>query len=369
MSRVMVGMSGGVDSSVAALLLHRAGYEVVGATMKLISEKGTEPFSGPESPAEKGSVPFSENLCCSWEAVERARHVCEVIGIRHYVLNVTEAFRREVIEHFVAEYRRGRTPNPCLRCNEIIKWGEMLRRARGLQCEHIATGHYARVEAGEDGRWRLRRGVDRGKDQSYALYMLSQEELEHTLLPLGGLRKEEVRRLATEAGLPSAQTRESQDICFVPQGDYRVLFGAEAMQPGPIVDRGRRELGRHRGLPAYTVGQRKGLGVAAGEPLYVLGKDIASNALVVGTREEAVRRMLTVEETNWIAIAPPKSGTLLEAEVEMRYRGKPVPGTVLALADGRAEVLLGPTDQIAAPGQSAVFYRGDEVLGGGVIGE
>ena len=350
----MVGMSGGVDSSVAALLLHRAGYEVVGATMKLF-----------ESEEVGGS---RENLCCSWEAVERARHVCEVIGIRHYVLNVTEAFGRDVIEHFVAEYRRGRTPNPCLRCNEIIKWGEMLRRARGLECEHIATGHYARVD-GDEGRWRLRRGADRGKDQSYALYMLSQEELAHTLLPLGDLQKSEVRELAAEAGLASAQTRESQDICFVPQGDYRVLFGEEAMRPGLIVSRAGEALGRHRGLPAYTVGQRKGLGIAAGEPLYVLGKDTASNTLIVGTRAEAVRRTLLVEAMNWIGIAPPEPGAILEAGVEVRYRARPVRGTVTILEEKTAKVELGPTEQIAAPGQGAVFYRGDEVLGGGVICE
>jgi len=413
-ARVMVGMSGGVDSSVAALLLRRAGYDVVGATMKLFAEKetppvetarravsdacetetgrravsdaweaetGHRPVSTREGPpvsethtAETGHRPVStapgppaDGLCCSWESVERARQVCEVIGIRHYVLNMTDEFRRDVIEHFIHQYRLGLTPNPCLRCNELIKWGAMLRRARGIGCEAIATGHYAIVEPADTGRIALRRGVDRGKDQSYALYMLSQDELAHTLLPLGGLTKAQVRSLAAEAGLPTAETAESQDICFVPGGDYRALFGPEAMQPGPILDLDGRELGRHRGLPAYTVGQRKGLGVAAGEPLYVIRKDTERNALVVGTREQAVRRAFSVREVNWVFIASPEVGESLRADIEVRYRTKPVTGTVEVLTPSVVECRIGETDQVAAPGQSAVFYRGDVVLGGGVI--
>lgn len=354
MARVMVAMSGGVDSSVAAALLVQQGHEVVGVTMKLLDlPEGIE----------------DERTCCSVEAVRRARAVCHRLGIPHYTLNFTAVFRQSVVEPFVAEYAWGRTPNPCLNCNAVVKWEELRRRAKGVGCEYLATGHYARVEIGE-GRWRLRRGLDPEKDQSYALYGLSQEALAGTRLPLGELRKTQVREYAARLELPTAETPESQDICFIPEGDYReFLRGRVGFTPGPIVNERGEVVGEHEGLAGYTVGQRRGLAIGGGEVLYVLRKRLKDNCLVVGPREALERRSVTLEAVNWVSRPGPEVGGRIEAEIELRYRGEAVPGTVTALADGRARVELRRHTQAVAPGQAAVFYEGDVLLGGGIISE
>ncbi|MBX5465647.1 MAG: tRNA 2-thiouridine(34) synthase MnmA, partial [Clostridia bacterium] len=297
--RVVAAMSGGVDSSVAAALLVRQGYEVIGVTMQIWQAR---------DPAEEARL----GGCCSLGAVADARRVAELLGIPYYVLNLQEAFRRAVIDDFVREYARGRTPNPCIVCNREIKFAALLERARELGAEYVASGHYARAgwDAGR-GRWVLRRGRDARKDQSYVLYPLEQEQLAHVLFPLGGMEKAETRRLAAELGLPVAAKPESQEICFVRDGDYAAFLEGEIpdrFRPGPIVDRRGRLLGTHRGLPRYTVGQRRGLGVAAREPLYVLEVDAERNRLVVGTAAEAGRRPVRGGPGARAAPAPPGAG-------------------------------------------------------------
>ena len=345
-------MSGGVDSSVAAAVLLGAGYEVVGATMKLL-----------DLPDES----YGDRGCCSLDAVRRAQAVCRRLGIPHYTLNFVADFAREVVAPFVAEYAAGRTPNPCLRCNMVVKWGELLRRARGAGCECLATGHYARVEHAD--RWLLRRGRDAAKDQSYALYGLSQESLAATLLPLGELTKPEVRRLAARLGLPTADTAESQDICFIPAGDYREFLRERIpFRPGPVVDEQGRVLGEHEGLAAYTVGQRKGIRLGGGgEPLFVLAKDCAENRLIVGPRERLARRELEVAEVNWLSRPAPEIEETIQAQVELRYRGTPIPAEITAEPGNRARLQLAAHDQAVTPGQAAVWYEGDLLLGGGTI--
>jgi tRNA-specific 2-thiouridylase len=346
-------MSGGVDSSVAAALLREQGYQVVGATMKLL-----------DLPDEL----YGDRGCCSLDAVRRAQAVCGRLDIPHYTLNFVADFQRDVIAPFVAEYAAGRTPNPCLRCNLVVKWGELLRRARGAGCEYLATGHYARRERG-GGRWVLRRGLDQAKDQSYALYGLSQEALAYTLLPLGEMTKPEVRAIAARLGLPTAETEESQDLCFVPGGDCREFLRERIpFRPGPIVDEQGRVLGEHEGLPAYTVGQRKGLRLGGGgEPLFVLAKDARGNRLVVGPRESLARREVGVEQVNWVSRAAPPVGKTIRAEVELRYRGKLVPAEITVKAGNRASLRLAEHDQAVTPGQAAVWYEGEVLLGGGLI--
>ena len=351
--RVMVAMSGGVDSSVAAAVLLEEGYEVVGATMKLL-----------DLPDEL----YGDRGCCSLDAVRRAQAVCRRLGVPHYTLNFTAVFEREVLAPFVAEYAGGRTPNPCLRCNMVVKWGELLRRARGAGCEFLATGHYARVEPGRE-RWLLRRGLDEGKDQSYALYGLSQEALAQTLLPLGEMRKQRVREIAARLGLPTAETEESQDLCFIPGGDYREFLRERIVfEPGPLVDEAGQVVGEHEGLAAYTVGQRKGLGLGGGgEPLFVLAKDPDENRLVVGPRGSLARREVEVAEVNWVSRAALEVGETIRGDVELRYRGRPVGAEITVYAENRVRLRLEEHDQAVTPGQAAVWYEGDVVVGGGVM--
>ncbi len=352
-ARVMVALSGGVDSSVAAAVLLEQGYQVVGATMKLLNLPDED---------------YGDRGCCSLDAVRRAQAVCRQLDIPHYTLNLAADFGREVIAPFVAEYAAGRTPNPCLRCNLMVKWGALLRRAYGTGCDYLATGHYARLEQ-QRGRWILRRGRDRAKDQSYALYGLSQEALAHTLLPLGEITKRTVRETAVRLGLVTAETEESQDICFIVGGDYReFLRGQIPFRPGPIVDEDGQVLGEHEGLPAYTIGQRKGLGLGGGgEVLVVLAKDPDRNRLIVGPKESLVRREVQVEEVNWLSRPAPPVGETIRAEVELRYRGKPIPAEITVGADDRAVLVLAAHDQAVTPGQAAVWYEGDLLLGGGGI--
>ncbi len=351
--RVVVALSGGVDSAVAASLLVEKGYEVIGLMMRLWAESGTD-----RSPL---------NRCCSLEAIEDARAVCRHLGIPFYPVNYELPFVDRVVGPFVVDYARGRTPNPCLACNRYLKFGALLERALALDARFLATGHYARIRE-SDGAFQLRRGRDRDKDQSYALYMLGQYELRHTLLPVGDLLKEEVRAVAKETGLPVAEKPESQEICFIPDDDYRRFLMAripEAFRPGPIVDRAGHVLGQHQGLPCYTIGQRKGLGIAAPEPLYVLAIDRARNALIVGPARELGHSALLAEDVNWVAGVAPAGP--VPATVVIRLHGREAPATVEPLPGQRARVAFARPQRDITPGQAAVFYDGEVVLGGGVI--
>ena len=355
--RVVVAMSGGVDSSVAAALLLEQGWEVIGITLRLWEEERTlEP-------------PVPARSCCAWESVLDARQVASALNIDHYVLNMKDQFKEAVVDYFVNEYRNGRTPNPCIACNKKIKFSSLLHRARELEASHLATGHYARVEYDHPGdRFLLKRGLDTWKDQSYMLYELTQEQLRHLLFPLGELTKEQVRRTAAALNLGVAKKQESQEICFIPDNDYRAFlrrWGLKAV-PGPIVNRRGEIMGTHEGFPFYTIGQRKGLGLAAARPLYVLEIRPAENTLVVGEREELYRPGLEVKGLNLIAI--PALTEELPVTVKIRYRSPAVPAVLQPLGDQTAaRVIFEQPQPAVTPGQAAVFYRGDLVLGGGII--
>ncbi len=356
---VAVAMSGGVDSSVAAALLLKEGRDVFGVTMNL--------FALPRA------VCTSDELksCCGAGARRDAGGVAAVLGIPYYVADFRRTFERAVIDDFVAEYRRGRTPNPCLRCNRLVKFGPLLRRASRLGAEQIATGHYARVEPDRaSGRWLLKKGLDPDKDQSYFLYPLSQAELSRTLFPVGGLRKTEVRALAEKFGLPVARKPESQEICFVPDDDYARFLREripDAFVAGPIVDRAGRTIGRHTGLLNYTIGQRKGMGIAAPRPLYVTAIVPETNTLVAGTNEDLFRARLRVSDVNWAAIAGLSAP--LRASVKVRYRHAEARAVLHPEASGGVIVEFEKAQRAVTPGQAAVFYDGDIVLGGGTIEE
>jgi len=351
---VVVAMSGGVDSSVAALLLVRQGLAVTGVTMDIWCPA-----------AESGGARVSG--CCGVESARDAAEVCSRLGIDHYVVNFRELFEREVIGPFVRAYAQGRTPNPCIECNRSIKWGALLEWARKIGADSLATGHYARISPSDNGPL-LCRAADRGKDQSYVLYMLSPEELQRTRFPVGDLTKAEVREVAAEAGLPVAAREESQEICFIPGDDYRRLIkqrAPEALKPGPIVDTSGRRLGEHKGLAGYTIGQRRGLGLPGGR-WYVVAIDAAENALVVGPEEAVFASEIAVGE---VRVGAAVTDDVFEATVMTRYRGAEGAAEVTLLSDERARVRFLEPQRAPAPGQAAVFYRDEVVLGGGRIAE
>jgi tRNA-specific 2-thiouridylase len=338
---------------VAALLLKEQGFRVQGVTFRLVPPPGGDPDAA--------------SGCSSLATVEGAERVCERLEIRHHVIDRTEHFEESVITPFCEEYETGNTPNPCVRCNALVKWPGLLEAASALDCAYIATGHYARIYR-EGDRVRILRGTDRGKDQSYALYSLPQTALVKTLFPLGPLTKERVRTLADEASLPTSGTQESQDICFIPEGDYRTFLARRvSVRPGPIQNTEGNVLGTHQGLPFYTIGQRKGLGIPAGRPLYVIEKATDENLLVVGPREALSRRAFSVTRVNWVSIPSPAAGTRLEAEVEVRYRTRAIPAELHVQSADTVRIELPHHDQAIAPGQSAVWYEGDVLLGGGII--
>ncbi|NTV63140.1 MAG: tRNA 2-thiouridine(34) synthase MnmA [Oscillochloris sp.] len=358
MAKIIVAMSGGVDSSLAAALLHEQGHEVVGVTMHL--------WEGDDDR-------FAESLCCSLEMTESARRVCAQLDVPYYVFNYQREFRRHVVDAFVRAYAQGYTPNPCLECNREIKFRALLARASQLGYEYVATGHYAqRQETRESALlppiYTLQRAIDREKDQSYVLYMLQQAELARLIFPLGGYYKSEVRAMAAARGLDSAERPESQDICFVPDGDYRNLLRAEAPEsliPGPIVDQQGRELGRHRGLPLYTIGQRRGLGIHSSEPLYVTGLDIARNVLLVGPAAALLQREFQVERASVVAGSWPTAP--FACEVQVRAHGATALAEITPGIEGGLTVRLREPLRAISPGQAAVFYDGDRVIGGGTI--
>jgi tRNA-uridine 2-sulfurtransferase len=346
---VAVAMSGGVDSSVVATLLLERGYSVVGLTMRLWREPA---LTGEETD----------------EAAE-ARAVCAHLGIPHHVIDLREAFLREVVDYFVREYAQGRTPNPCLRCNAMLKFGRLLEHGRELGYDYLATGHYARIAQSDDG-YRLLCGLDARKDQSYVLYALQQRQLGTLLLPLGDYTKTEVRALAQARRLPTAERPESQDICFLRDRDYRRFLAERlpvALQPGPILDRQGHRLGEHKGLPYYTIGQREGLGIAAPRPLYVLGLDVPRNALIVGGAEELGQRALIAERMSYVSGVELPAGCSVEAKI--RYRAPRAAARVWALSGSCSRVVFERPLRDITPGQAVVLYQGDQVLGGGIIAQ
>lgn len=346
-------MSGGVDSSVAAALLKSQGYEVIGMMLRLWSEEGKE----------------DTNRCCTPEALALARRVAARLDIPFYVVDAKQAFRDSVVRYFLDGYARGETPNPCLICNRQIRWTLLLEHALALGAESMATGHYARLRTQEDGTVQLRRAADASKDQSYILHVLGQEKLRKALFPVGEHTKAEIRKMAEAYGLPTATRHDSQDLCFLAGGDYRDFLrrhAPEALVPGPIVATDGSVIGEHSGLADYTIGQRKGLGIASGQPLYVLGKDAASNSLRVGTRQELGSGELVANDVQWIAGRPREDS--FRAQVKIRYTAHEAPAEVRVLDDcRRAEVRFDAPQRDITPGQAAVFYDGDLVLGGGII--
>jgi tRNA-specific 2-thiouridylase len=352
-----VAMSGGVDSSVAAALLKDEGHKVIGMTMNL--------FSLPRE------ICASENLrsCCGWKAQEDAHRVAVALGIPHFVADFRRPFERKVIDDFVREYRNGRTPNPCIRCNQFIKFTLLYERARRLGAELIATGHYARAEKDRgSGRWLLKKGVDSVKDQSYFLYPLTQVELGRTLFPVGRYTKGEIRRLAGRYELPVAQKPESQEICFVPNNDYAAFLRErvpEAFRPGPILDLRGRLIGEHRGIISYTLGQRRRMGISAPHPLYVVAIDPHRNVIIAGKAEDLLKRRLIVSDLNWISIERLKRRRTIRAKI--RYKHDEAEATISPEGSGAVLLEFERPQRAATPGQAAVFYEGDLVVGGGTI--
>jgi tRNA-specific 2-thiouridylase len=352
-TRVVVAMSGGVDSSVAAALLFEQGYDVTGMMLRLWADPDTE----------------FENRCCASNAVALARRVAELISIPFHLVDAGELFRREVVAPMIAEYARGRTPNPCLACNRAVRWGFLMRHALELGAAYLATGHYARIRKTETG-FDLLRGVDPGKDQSYVLASLGREDLARTLLPLGGMTKAEVRGQARRLRLPVAERPDSQDLCFVPGGDYRRFlkkYAPEIFRPGPILNRKGEMLGEHQGLPAYTIGQRKGIWVSSPRPLYALEIDAVRNALIVGTADELGRSGLRTERASWVRGEPPAAA--FRAGVKIRYTSGEQPAEVTVGETGGVAVRFDRPQRDITPGQSAVFYQEAICLGTAAISE
>jgi tRNA-specific 2-thiouridylase len=348
---VVIAMSGGVDSSVAAALLKVQGYTVTGMMLRLWSEPGNE----------------ADNRCCTPDAMALARRVAARLEIPFYAVDARDVFFHEVVESFIQSYTSGETPNPCIACNRVIRWTFLLKHARLLGADFMATGHYARLGRDPDGRITLQKGIDPAKDQSYVLHVLTPEKIGQALFPLGGYTKPHIRHLARQYNLPVANRPDSQDLCFLGSGDYREFLRRNApavVQPGPILDQEGRVVGSHEGLAFYTTGQRKGLGISSPEPLYVLEKDITRNALIVGAADRLGRSELTARGMNWIAGTAP--GQAFRAAVKIRYKSAEAPALVTPIGE-RVRITFDQPVRGITPGQAAVIYDGDTCLGGGLI--
>lgn len=352
--KAMVAMSGGVDSSVAAFLMLKEGFETIGVTMKLFDDD----LLGKEI----------ESSCCSLSDVEDARSVANRLGIKHYVFNFQDDFRSCVVDRFVDAYEKGLTPNPCIDCNRFIKFKRLMHRAHELEQDYVVTGHYVRSDVGANGRHLLMRGLDRSKDQSYVLYSLTQDELAHSIFPLGELTKEETREIAEAQGFLNARKKDSQDICFVPDGDYEEFirsYTGKEYPEGEFVSVSGEVLGTHKGLISYTIGQRKGLGLALPEPLYVKEKDIEGNRVILARNDELYSKSAEVLDVNWIAVSELKND--LECTVKVRYSQSDHAARLIPLSATEVRVEFVEPERAITPGQAAVFYDGDIVIGGGTI--
>lgn len=350
--KVVVAMSGGVDSSVAAALLKEQGYDVTGMMMRLWSEPGKE----------------ESNRCCTPDSMAQARRVAAKLDIPFYVVDAKDVFRETVVQYFLDGYANGETPNPCLMCNRQIRWTFLLNHALALGAVYMATGHYVRIQDGEGGKRELLRAVDHSKDQSYVLHVLTQDKLKHALFPVGNYPKSEIRAIAEKYGLPTASRKDSQDLCFLAGEDYRNFLqrnAPEILQRGSIETLDGRVIGEHNGLANYTIGQRKGLGVASPIPLYVITKNAESNTLIVGTQEEMGTTELTTRDVNWVSGEVP-SGPF-HADVKIRYTAKEAPGWVTPMDGNQVRVTFDAPVRDATKGQAAVFFQRDLMLGGGII--
>ena len=354
--KVMLGMSGGVDSSVAAAILLQQGYEVIGVTLQIWQDADEE-------------TKKSEGGCCSLSAVDDARRVANKLGIPYYVLNFKEIFNKTVIEYFKEEYFKGRTPNPCIACNRHVKWQAMLDKAVSMGIDYIATGHYAKVEHDAvSDRYILKKSVTDKKDQTYALYNLTQEQLSRTLMPVGDYSKERIREIAKELGLGVASKPDSQEICFISDNDYGKFLSENTgrkIVPGKFVDTKGNVLGTHKGIVHYTVGQRKGLGIAFGKPMFVVALDVENNRVILGDNEEVFSDSLTASDLNFISIEKPADGMRVNAKI--RYSAKEAPATIRIIDGQKVSVEFDEPQRAITPGQSVVFYNGDTVVGGGTI--
>ncbi|HEY9077279.1 MAG TPA: tRNA 2-thiouridine(34) synthase MnmA [Anaerolineaceae bacterium] len=351
-STIVVAMSGGVDSSVAAALLVEQGYRVIGMMLRLWSEPGSE----------------QSNTCCTPDSMALSRRIAAKLGIPFYSLDAKEQFRNEIVQYFIDEYAAGRTPNPCVVCNRQIKWGVLMEWAHALGADYLATGHYARLRMKDDGRISLIKGIDESKDQSYMLCRLSQEDLQRSIFPLGNMTKSAVRELAHIKGLAAADRADSQDLCFLAHQDYRQFLirnSPGVIHPGEIVDRDGQVLGKHQGLAFYTIGQRKGLGISSPVPLYVIEKDSIHNRLVVGEEQMLGADTLVAEQFHWISNNLPEEP--FTASVKIRYKAPEIHALVVPHQDGKVSIQFECPLRDITPGQWVVIYQGDECLGGGVI--
>ncbi|MDP4132593.1 MAG: tRNA 2-thiouridine(34) synthase MnmA [Bacillota bacterium] len=352
-NKALIAMSGGVDSSVAAYLTKNKGYDCIGATMRLFQN-------------EDAGIP-RESTCCSLDDVEDARSVCHKLGIPYYVFNFTEDFSTHVIDRFVSAYELGTTPNPCIDCNRFLKFEKLFRRAEEIECEYVVTGHYSRIEKSGE-RYLLKKAVDLNKDQSYVLYSMTQEQLAHTMFPLGELCKSETRAIAEANGFINAKKHESQDICFVPDGDYAKIIEqhtGKKYPEGNFVTRDGEILGKHKGIIRYTIGQRKGLGLALKEPLYVCEKRLETNEVVLGRNEELFSKELDANDFNWIAVDGLNDAIHVKAKI--RYRQEEQPATVFPTGENSVHIEFDAPQRAIAKGQAVVLYDGDVVVGGGTI--
>lgn len=355
--RVVVAMSGGVDSSVAAALLVEQGYDVLGMMMRLWSEPG------------RGTSP-PQNRCCTPDQMADARYIAGLLGIPFYVVDVQDHFRKNIVQFFIDEHQKGRTPNPCIECNREIRFNWLLNRARMLEADYLATGHYAQVRQTPSGRYQLLKGIDDHKDQSYVLHVLGQTELAQVLFPIGGYTKTQVRELAKKFGLPVASKQESMDLCFLGDNDYRRFlneYAPDGSKAGNIITSSGQLLGQHNGLPHYTIGQRKGLGISTPQPVYVLEKDTQNNTLVVGTRAELGQTSLLARDVNWVIPDVPTEP--MPVQVKIRYKAKAIPATVTPLPHNQAQVTFDEFVYGITAGQGAVWYDGNHCLGGGLIAD